>query len=689
MTATPIHHWTFDNISGSTVIDEISGGVVLSFSGRSVGAGWDGNAMIGGVSSSLLTLAASTPFKAIFCRIKRLDTSKYANICSNSAVYVCTIGINPTALGNNIYGWDGSALNNSNLTVGNTNYHSFGITEGSDANHHWFWLDGVKSSSEIETNLNGELQNFGRGDGYALQENVTIDNIQWYDRIPTNDEIAYLVAATSQDVTLPTSSSLLFSALHQPYGDVPLLAASLQQPYSLLIETWLQQIYGDVPELSTALHQPYGDAAVLQRTILQPWADALQVEASLEQPFSFPETLQAAIEQRWGIVAAVLEKSCEQLFHLEQNTTLFAGLCQPFAMLGEAARLHSLTTKLYVGGVRIPYVSLEWQATDSEFFWYCAFSVKSRAVADLCADGAAIRIEHMGEEYHLKCYGGWLLDRRHAEETYRVEGYSRTRGLDEATPLRQDFAGGLASQIVADLAAPFSIAVNWKMVDGWIADGKLTANDETPMTIIRNIVADMGGIVQTTPAGDLLIIAEEEIAIPDYPTAPVSATINASLERISTSEQRDEQKGYNKFVVSDQAAAGGQFALDYVEIDAGTRELRLFVVPLEGRQFTLTSSGGSEVTIEPVGVVDLAIVDELVEFVAGSGRTQRPIHGISAQAWQRDNLGAITATEDGVLTAATTGYSLLKISYTSRYHKWLGRDSNIESVQFVATEVLP
>jgi hypothetical protein len=547
------------------------------------------------------------------------------------------------------------------------------------------WTDSTPHSCSASDTSVGAAQ-WG---GYDRSAVIPVLANSRYIKVAIDSAASSWTMLTEIAVEAGVTVTLLFATLHQPYGDVTFLVPSLHQPYSILLETWLQQIYGDVPELSTALHQPYGDAAVLQRTILQPWADALQVEASLEQPFSFPETLQAAIEQRWGIVAAVLEKSCEQLFHLEQNTTLFAGLCQPYAMLGEAARLHSLSTKLYVGGVRIPYVALEWQATDSEFFWYCAFSVKSRAVADLCADGAAIRIEHMGEEYHLKCYGGWLLDRRHAEETYRVEGYSRTRGLDEATPLRQDFAGGLASQIVADLAAPFSIAVNWKMVDGWIADGKLTANDETPMTIIRNIVADMGGIVQTTPAGDLLIIAEEEIAIPDYPTAPVSATINASLERISTSEQRDEQKGYNKFVVSDQAAAGGQFALDYVEIDAGTRELRLFVVPLEGRQFTLTSSGGSEVTIEPVGIVDLALVDELVEFVAGSGRTQRPIHGISAQAWQRDNLGAITATEDGVLTAATTGYSLLKISYTSRYHKWLGRDSNIESVQFVATEVLP
>lgn len=51
MTAGPIHHWTMDNISGSSVLDEISGGTSLSFSGRTTGAGWDGACMVGGTSS--------------------------------------------------------------------------------------------------------------------------------------------------------------------------------------------------------------------------------------------------------------------------------------------------------------------------------------------------------------------------------------------------------------------------------------------------------------------------------------------------------------------------------------------------------------------------------------------------------------------------------------------------------------
>lgn len=475
----------------------------------------------------------------------------------------------------------------------------------------------------------------------------------------------------------------------QPYSiAVDLGTRSLEQLYSILLEIWLTQHYGDVPWLSRSLAQPYSGAAVLTRELQQRWGAALEIGVSLAQPWSLAETMQPWSDQAYGIAAEVLHLTSEQLYQINELTHLFAGLAQPYAVAGEAARLHHLTTKLYIDDERFPYHSLEWQATGTEYAWYCAFATKSAAAAKLCVDGAAIRIEHMGETYRLKCYGGWLLDRRHGEDVYRIEGWSRTRDLDLATPLLGDIPGGMASQLVADLAAPFGITVDWQMADGYIAAGKLSANDQTPLAMIAEIVHDAEGIIQSTPDGNLLIVAAEETAVPDYPTVNPAVTINARLERISASEQKDEQRGYNRFVVSDQTAGGDQFSLDYEPIEAGAREIRLFIVPIAGRQFVLSHSSDAEVSIEPFGLTNLAVVDEMVEFKAGVGRTQRPVYGISAQSWQKANLGAIKEySEDGVLTAAVAGYSLLKISYVSRYHKWIGRSPNIEHIQFRADEV--
>lgn len=504
--------------------------------------------------------------------------------------------------------------------------------------------------------------------------------------------------------SLPISSVVLHTACEQPYAlpmdqfevdlDQPyVIAVPLEvdclQLYSILLEIWLTQHYGDMPWLEASLYQPYGGAAVLQRDLLQRWGSALEINIDLEQEWSLAETLQVHNVQGYGIAAEVLHLTSEQLYQINELTQLFTGLSQPYAIAGEAARLYSLTTQLFIDDERFPYHQLEWQTVITEYAWYCAFSTKSLAAARRCVDGAAIRIEHMGETWLLKCYGGWLLDRRHAEDVYRIEGWSRTRDLDLATPLLGDIPGGMASQIARDLAAPFGIAVDWQMADGYIAAGKLAANNQTPLAMIAEIVHDAEGIIQSTPDGNLLIVAAEETAVPDYPAVTPAVTINARLERISTSEQKDEQKGYNRFVVSDQVAGGDRFNLEYEPIDAGAREIRLFIVPIAGRQFVLTHSSGAEVGIEPFGLASLNIPDELVEFKAGVGQTAKPLYGISAMAWQKANLGAITFSEDGVLTAAVAGYSLLKISYVSRYHKWIGRSPNIEDIQFIAHEVTP
>jgi hypothetical protein len=204
----------------------------------------------------------------------------------------------------------------------------------------------------------------------------------------------------------------------------------------------------------------------------------------------------------------------------------------------------------------------------------------------------------------------------------------------------------------------------------------------------KEIVHDAGGIVLSTLDGNLLIVAEEETPVPDWPQATPAQTIHAVLERISTSESKDEQKGYNCFDVSDQLASGETFRFEEERIDGRTKELRLFLVPLDPeRRFVITHSSDNQVTVEPFGIVSLQIRDELVEFREGSGRTNKPIYGLSSVVWQKENLGGVTFSEDGILTSTVSGYSLLKVSYVTKYFKWIVRDPRIEDVQFRAVEV--
>jgi len=54
--------------------------------------------------------------------------------------------------------------------------------------------------------------------------------------------------------------------------------------------------------------------------------------------------------------------------------------------------------------------------------------------------------------------------------------------------------------------------------------------------------------------------------------------------------------------------------------------------------------------------------------------------------WLQTDLGAIAFSEDGVVTSATAGNSLLSITYTTKYQEFIVKSPNIEDVQFYTEE---
>jgi hypothetical protein len=456
----------------------------------------------------------------------------------------------------------------------------------------------------------------------------------------------------------------------------------------MVLETWITQYYGDVPWLTKTLSQPYRSASILQKNLEQRWGEALMMEASLVQPWSMPDELQRASEQRYGIVAAVLNKTAEQLYNINALTQLFAVSHQAYAIAGETTGVYQFDTKLYIGGERIPYTSLSWESSENDYYWYCEAVLASKELAVKAVDGAEMRVEWAGETLYLKCYNGWTRTKGFGSDSYRVTGYSKSKDLSLAGTISGDIDAGMASAIVTALAAGSDITVDWQMDDGYIKSGKLVANDETPLELIRKLVWDCKGRLRPTLDGNLIAAYEEEVAVPDYPGVTPADTIVARLERISTSESVDEQYGYNSFTVSDQLASSDSRNLVKELLDSKTAELREYATPLyTGIDFQLTHRGPSSVAIEPFGLVSEEIVDELVTFEGGSSTTSLPIYAITDKSWQTDSLGAVSFAEDGLLESEISGYGLLKISYVTKYFKWRATHKAIADVLFVADEI--
>lgn len=476
--------------------------------------------------------------------------------------------------------------------------------------------------------------------------------------------------------------------LDQQYGITLEATLTLEQLYSMVLETWVTQYYGSVSWLTKSLSQPYRSASILQKNIVQRWGDALEMEIDLDQPWSMPDLLQLINEQSYGIVAEVIHKTSEQLYNINQLSTLFASSHQAYAIAGEVANVYRYDTKLYIDGERIPYTALSWESSENDYYWSAEAVVATKELASKAVSGAEMRIEWAGESLCLKCYDGWMLTKSFGSTSYRITGAGKSKDLSLEGTISGDIDGGMASDICANFGAIAGVTVDWQMDDGYIASGKLVANDETPLDLIRKIVWDCKGKLRSTLDGNLIAAYEEEVSVSDYPSVTPADTIVARIERISTSESVDEQYGYNSFSVSDQLASGDSRNLVNDLIDSRTAELREYATPLyTGIDFELTHRGPATVSIEPFGVVSEEVVDELVKFESGSGQASLPMYAITSKTWQTESLGAVSFAEDGLLESEISGYGLLKISYITKYFKWIARHPSIADVLFVADEI--
>jgi hypothetical protein len=288
------------------------------------------------------------------------------------------------------------------------------------------------------------------------------------------------------------------------------------------------------------------------------------------------------------------------------------------------------------------------------------------------------------DEYHL------LVEspRRSRPEVGRTDYYvplvSATVLLDApyAATISQEFAGAMASAIVAELAATSGISVQWSMVDWYIPAGTLYANNETPMAVIAKIVAAAGGIKQTSPAGVLICRPEYPVAVTAWETAAPALYLTDMDNFFSVDSAPEIRDGYNKFLISSQDAAQGGLTLESVEISASAKKIEVYQVPfVESDLIALKTSGGSWVTIADDGIKDEELTD-LVEIVAGEGKTRKPIYSMTGHTYKQAVLGAITIAEDGRVTTEISGNTLIEIIYTTKYRQFTARSPQIEDVQF-------
>jgi hypothetical protein len=197
----PVSHWTMDNVYGSTLVDEkgVNDGTITNMT-QTVG-GKFGNYLLGGLRSVVRNVSfvggGGIQFKSISMWIKRTNLNNGCVLLYNG-IELSTLAVNNSGSGNLLCVYSGGWIY-SNLTVSDTDWHHIVLVEGSTNNNHWFFVDGVKSSSEINTKLGGWFGYFGTLGTLASSEVSNFDNIQLFNVKLTDSQVIDLYNATSQD----------------------------------------------------------------------------------------------------------------------------------------------------------------------------------------------------------------------------------------------------------------------------------------------------------------------------------------------------------------------------------------------------------------------------------------------------------------------------------------------------------
>ena len=238
-----------------------------------------------------------------------------------------------------------------------------------------------------------------------------------------------------------------------------------------------------------------------------------------------------------------------------------------------------------------------------------------------------------------------------------------------------------ARATVAALVAAVG-TLRWDLDDWLIPAGALAMSETTPLQAAREIVAALGGLLESDPDGTPVARPRHPVTVPDYAVAtPDHAILDADLFAFQVSAA--PSSGFNRVVISNEDLSGTDVndRLEYLDEDANRYDGEMRAWPHPWRPVTLGHTGHPETEIEALGARSHSHT-ELVEFVAGRGRTEYPVQAITGLTWQHADLGAVSA-EGTALIAANAGQSLAWVTYTSLSLDWRVALARDEAVQFV------
>jgi hypothetical protein len=447
-------------------------------------------------------------------------------------------------------------------------------------------------------------------------------------------------------------------------------AQNLQSPYGLRLEG--------------GSRHPYGDMRQHRRSILAAWGDVHQTKARHVIPYTDLGTCRKSMQAAYWLTQAV---SARQVLGYDVTNVdpVAKRLTASWSILDDA-RLQAVVNspELVWHDQRIRIVEATLSCDEESPVWIAR--VEIAAITDFAAIGIGDTITlALGLETFVLVVDGKTLSRASvADQRMELTAVSPVALFDApfAGTIRYYEAGAVSARATVEFLIG---SVDWQLPDWIIPVGRLMLEGATPLAAARNIVAAIGGIVESNPDGTVVCRRRHPVSIPQYGVATVAHSL-FDADVMSAQAQIAPMRGYNRATIANEEGGAGSSAdrIEYVADadDAYRGTVRAYLA--SQRSVVLVHTGHPSTVIASLGVV-IRTESETVEFIEGQASTRYPVTAIVNLAWQHTGLGDVT-TSGQSLTTATNGYSLLRITYTTTSLDWRVALPIDEEVQFVLVD---
>ncbi len=558
----------------------------------------------------------------------------------------------------------------------------------------------------------------------SINGEFDVEFVRVMDTAMSADAVAYTFKSIDDNLITWSSSALLelSNYLDQTYGDAYVTISNyLNQLYHLLSwnQAYVEQVYGlhlgahldmfyeNAPTIQAYIAQWYKDAGLLKNYLEQEYWDAQQLKAMLEQSYVIPKELKAYVEAIYHTMSRYNQSYLTSYYDIKDTSILKRHLDKLYALAPEGTFLSqdnsavvggtALDIVAVVGGTALDIVALDVEFSQGSYVGDVTIQLKDKAqwmpldyeqpIVVTC--GTDVYNFELTEKNKKEDHKGYTITIGGKSPAYKLDFpyASPVPSEDEDDPADSFTLNAMASDICTRLAALEGIILSWEIpVDWYLTSKDVEVVGESPINAIRKIVSEVKAIIQSDPDGSIYVEPLNIVDTNARDTAPPDYYLTSGANLYTTDSSLEKRDGYNSFSITN-VEDSYQYTIEHEVVSATEILVKVFQPTWTSDEVILSTSETDSTVITRLPDVFDSAQCELVEIVAGAGSISKPVGLASFDYKDNTNLGTVSVEENGEITTAIKGESLVEVIYNTQYRQWRVTNDEIESVQLILTRV--